>query len=97
MRIERQLPRPSGPTRPPSAVPGRRFGDLLPPLERFLAGTIDAGRTLERALASRGNRSPHELLLLQAAMYRYAERIELTSRVVDKTAGAVKTVLGTQV
>ena len=36
---------------------------------------------------------PTELIALQAGVYRYGEAVDLTSRLVDRAASAVKTVL----
>jgi ribosomal protein L17 len=41
--------------------------------------------------------SPAELIALQSQVYRYAQDMEIFSRVVDRTISAVKTTLNTQV
>ena len=41
--------------------------------------------------------TPGQLLGLQAQIYRYSARVEIVSRVVDKTVGAIKTTLNTPV
>lgn len=66
---------------------------------------VDAARSLaqsdarvQRGLraARRGAMDPAELLALQAGVYRYAQEVELASKVVDKATGAVKTTLQSQ-
>jgi hypothetical protein len=62
----------------------RALGSLdraTPSLDATRAGAIDAQSALE----------------LQAEVYRYAERVELTSKLVDHTIGAAKTLLQTRV
>jgi hypothetical protein len=50
------------------------------------------------AQAARGRDfSPQQLLRLQSTVYRYGQDLEVLSRVVDKTVGALKQVLNTQV
>ena len=46
--------------------------------------------------ARRGAMDPAELLALQAGVYRYAQEVELASKVVDKATGALKTALQSQ-
>ncbi len=53
-------------------------------------------RTVHRALAAgRGgvDIAPGELLALQAGVYRYSETIDLASKLIDRTATGVKTVI----
>ena len=51
-----------------------------------------------KARARRGEAfTPAQLLALQAQVYQYAQQLEVVSRVVDRTIGAVKTTLNTQV
>lgn len=54
----------------------------------------DLDGMLDRTL--RGDQlSARELLVWQAKVYAYSERLDICSRVVDRTVGAVKTLLGT--
>ena len=53
-------------------------------------------RLIAQASAGR-NFSPAELIALQANVYRYAQEMEIFSRVVDRTVSAAKTTLNTQV
>ena len=41
--------------------------------------------------------SPPDLLRVQAAVYRYSQELDLTTKVVDKASGAVKQTFNTQV
>jgi hypothetical protein len=61
-----------------------------------LGREIDQGEaTLRTALAAMHGRDlgPDRLLALQAGVYRYSEAIDLTSRLVDRATGSVKTIL----
>lgn len=40
--------------------------------------------------------SQRDLLVLQAQVYRYAHHVDVTTRVVDRAAGSLKQLLGTQ-
>ena len=66
-----------------------------------LVGDLEAQRIrIDDAIAraSRGDAfSPVELVALQAQVYRYSVEIEVVSRVVDRSVGAVKTLANTQV
>jgi hypothetical protein len=41
--------------------------------------------------------SPQELLQLQGVMYGYTQKVELASKLVDKTTGGLKQIMNTQV
>jgi hypothetical protein len=41
--------------------------------------------------------APQELLQLQAVMYGYTQKVELASKLVDKTTGGLKQIMNTQV
>jgi hypothetical protein len=41
--------------------------------------------------------SPQELLQLQSVMYGYSQKVELASKLVDKTTGGLKQIMNTQV
>ena len=50
------------------------------------------------SLATRGGTfSPAQLLALQAQIYRLSQDMEITSRVLDRSVGALKSVLSMQV
>lgn len=65
-----------------------------------VAGTIERQRVeIDRAIrdAARGRSfSPAEILILQARVFAYSQNLEVLSQVVDKSVGAVKTALNTQ-
>ncbi len=69
--------------------------DALGDAARSLAAS---DRRVQRGLraARRGGMDPAELLALQAGVYRYAQEVELASKVVDKATGALKTTLQSQ-
>jgi hypothetical protein len=63
-----------------------------------LAREVDRGeavvqRTLQGRAANGGELGSGELLALQAGVYRYSEAVDLASRLVDRAASGVKTVL----
>jgi hypothetical protein len=60
-----------------------------------LATEIDRGeRLLEGVITARAARlGAAELIALQAGIYRYTEVVDLTAKLVDRAAGAVRTVL----
>jgi hypothetical protein len=66
-------------------------------LLRGLAVEIEGGEaTVRGAVTHAGNEEsprPLELLTLQADVYRYTEALDLASRLVDRVATSVKTVL----
>jgi hypothetical protein len=53
--------------------------------------------TLLRAAARGKTFSPSELLALQAGVFRYAQTVEIASRVADRLVGAIKQTVGTNV
>jgi len=60
---------------------------------------VESEQRVDRALraARRGRElDPAHLLALQAGVYRYAQEMELASKLVDKATGAVKQVLQSQ-
>lgn len=85
----------------PSPVPaeGARGGQpsAFPAILQSLAAVIDQGESLTRsALRSSGAGQaigPAALIALQAGIYRYAEAVDLASRLVDRATGAVKSVV----
>jgi hypothetical protein len=82
-----------------SPAPAARASLPEPPLQR-VAGAIERQRVeIDRAIrdAARGRSfSPAEILVLQARVFAYAQNLEVLSQVVDKSVGAVKTALNTQ-
>jgi hypothetical protein len=72
---------------------GADFGRLLTGLGREL----DRGERLaERAAHGGGGMSPDALIALQAGIYRYAEAVDLVSKLVDRGTQAIKTTLQNQ-
>ena len=70
------------------------------PARRLVEGMLAAERRVDTLLAAaaRGKTfSPAELLALQSLTFRYAQTIEIVSRVADRVVGAVKQTLGAQV
>ncbi|MEO0324462.1 MAG: hypothetical protein AAF447_15985 [Myxococcota bacterium] len=97
--------------RPEPATPrsGRRFADALPapaPASPDLGDVLEASaRSLsarqdfvDRAIrrARRGGLQPGDLLALQAGVYRWAEEVQLASKLVNEATQGVKTVLRSQ-
>jgi hypothetical protein len=58
-----------------------------------LGREIDRGEVLMKRAVSGGPMSDGELLALQARVYRYAEAVDLSAKLVDRAASGVKTVL----
>jgi len=103
MRIARPTEAPLPPTISPEpsveAAPTPRsaadssFSKVL----RGLGREIDRGETMSaRAMRGSGELSASELLALQAGIYRYSEAVELTTKLVDRATGAVRTTLQSQ-
>jgi hypothetical protein len=83
------LPSPAPPTNPeqPSA-----FGRLV----RGLGAEVQRGEAVVHhaiASASGGDLDPGQLIALQAGVYRYAEAVDLASRLVDHATTGLKTVI----
>lgn len=75
-------------------------GPLLPSeaprfLESLSKRREEIDNMIQRSLRGQ-TLSPQQLLVWQARVYDYSQRMELFSRVVDKTVSAVKTTLNTQ-
>ncbi|MEM1418644.1 MAG: hypothetical protein AAGH15_27365 [Myxococcota bacterium] len=72
-----------------------RLGSALVAGARSLA---ERQRFMDDALrrAQRGGLAPGDLLALQAGVYRYAEELQLASKLVAEATNAVKTVLRSQ-
>jgi hypothetical protein len=76
---------------PAGANPSEPFERLL----RGVSSALDRGESLVSG-AERGGfatMDPGTLIALQAGIYRYAEAVDLTAKVVDRAANAVRTVL----
>lgn len=68
------------------------------PFARILHGLgreVDRGEKVTRRAIEGGGKDlgPSELLALQAGVYRYSEAVDLSSKLVDRAASGVKTVL----
>lgn len=58
---------------------------------------LDEGEKLVSEVGRRGgDYSPSELLALQVGIYRYAEMVDLSAKVVERAASTVKTLLQAQ-
>lgn len=78
------------------APPDREEGPS--PFARILHGLgreVDHGEKVTRRAIEGGGKDlgPGELLALQAGVYRYSEAVDLSSKLVDRAASGVKTVL----
>lgn len=64
---------------------------------RGLGHELDRGEAMSsRAIRGGEGLSASQLLALQAGIYRYSEAVELTTKLVDRATGAVKTTLQSQ-
>jgi type III secretion system YscI/HrpB-like protein len=82
-----------------SETPGQpQAPGFLDMIGRMARGLSADDRRSARAMrrARRGGLDPSQLLALQSDVYRYTQQMELTSKVVDKAAQAVKTTLQSQ-
>ena len=73
-------------------------GEGPSPFARILHGLgreVDRGEKVTRRAIEGGSKDlgPSELLALQAGVYRYSEAVDLSSKLVDRAASGVKTVL----
>jgi len=81
------------PTAPLAAAPTRSGA----PVRTMLEGIATAENRIDAIVqaAARGKTfSPGELLALQATVFRYAQTVEVVSRVADRLVGAVKQTMG---
>jgi hypothetical protein len=69
------------------------FARVLESLGRELGRGEVVTRSAIASLDKAADLAPHELLALQAGVYRFSEAIDLASRLVDRAAGSVKTIL----
>lgn len=67
----------------PFATTLERLGREVDRGERLVHGALTPGRALD----------PGQLIALQAGIYRYAEVVDLTSKLVDRAVTAVRTTL----
>lgn len=96
-RVSPPLPRaaetpPNAPTAPSSPEQLSAFGRLV----RGLGAEVQRGEALvHHAIdsASGGDLDPAQLIALQAGVYRYAEAVDLASRLVDHATTGLKTVI----
>lgn len=59
-----------------------------------LGREIDRGeRLVQRAVHGGGRMGPGQLIALQAGIYRYSEAVDLSAKLVDRAASAVRTTL----
>jgi hypothetical protein len=79
----------------PAAAAPAAVGRARAWLERVARAESEIDALLEAA--ARGKTfSPGELLALEAGVFRYAQTVEIVSRVTDRLVGAVKQTLGAQ-
>ena len=77
-------------------VPGPSAGPVREMFQRALGAEKQVDKLLEAA--ARGKTfTPAQLLAMQATVARYAQTVEVVSRVADRLVGAVKQTMGTQV
>lgn len=89
---ESSLPR--APDPPSAPDPSGSFHQVL----HKLASEVDRGERVVKT-ALRGNPyddSSRGMIALQAGVYRYVEAVELCTKLVDRTTGAVRTTLQSQ-
>jgi hypothetical protein len=85
---------------PQPTKPAPQTDGVKSPFQRVLEGLgkeINTGEhTMHRALAAGrtgADVAPGDLLALQAGVYRYSETIDLASKLIDRTATGVKTII----
>lgn len=74
--------------------------EMTQKVDKFVKGIGDDQKRIDRMMArlSRGGDvSQVELLRVQSTTYRYAQRVDLATKVVEKTANGVKQMMNTQV
>lgn len=72
---------------------GPSFSQVLRGLGREINGGEATMRTALASMGAGADLGPAQLIALQAGVYRYSEAIELTSRLVDRATGGLKTVV----
>ncbi|HEY3494424.1 MAG TPA: hypothetical protein VGK73_07055 [Polyangiaceae bacterium] len=75
----------------PAPAHDTRFRELL----RGVAKAIDRGEAIMDGAArgAYGGLDPAQLIALQTGIYRYSEAVDLTSKLVDRVAGGVRTIV----
>lgn len=87
-----EAPSPSTPPTSARAEEPSPFGRLVRGLGKEVQrGEAVVGRAIESA--SGGDLDPGQLIALQAGVYRYAEAVDLASRLVDHATTGLKTVI----
>jgi len=88
-------PAPGLPSKPPevSSTSVTPFASLLRGVGTELVHGENDMRAAVMRIAHDDHVSSGELLILQSGLYRYSEAIDLVSRLVDRTSGAIKTLL----
>jgi hypothetical protein len=90
------IPSPPAPDAPDAApIQDGASGEPFDELVRNLSRALDAGEALV-SNAHRAAFAPMDagtLIALQAGIYRYAEAVDLTAKIVDRGTAAVRTVL----
>ncbi|HEY4393120.1 MAG TPA: hypothetical protein VGP64_03615 [Polyangia bacterium] len=86
----------------PAAVPAHPVvpGPPAGPVRAVFARALGAEKQVDALLeaAARGKTfTPAQLLAMQATVARYAQTVEVVSRVADRLVGAIKQTMGTQV
>jgi hypothetical protein len=77
-------------------VPGPSAGPVRAMFERALGAEKQVDALLEAAAHGK-TFTPAQLLAMQATVGRYAQTVEVVSRVADRLVGAIKQTMGTQV
>jgi hypothetical protein len=79
----------------PSATPAREGPSDFERLARGLVTAIDQGEQLvgRAALGLFEHMDAATLIAVQAGIYRYSEAIDLTTKLVDRTTSAARTIL----
>lgn len=84
----------------PKAIEQVDSSRMVDRADTFARGIQDDQKRIDRMMSklSRGAEiSQGELLRMQATTYRYAQRVDLATKVVEKTANGVKQMMNTQV
>lgn len=74
--------------------------EMTQKVDKFVKGIGDDQKRIDRMMARLergGDVSQVELLRIQSTTYRYAQRVDLATKVVEKTANGVKQMMNTQV
>jgi hypothetical protein len=85
--------RPARPEQQSAGDASLSFAQVLRGLGREINGGETTLRTAIHSMGSGADLGPGQLISLQAGVYRYSEAIELTSHLVDRATGGVKTIV----